>query len=91
MAPCETLDRLQAKIETALVRVGLPPEGRKFSAHITLARLKSPDPRRLGDFLAHNGSLISEDMAIDQFTLYSSQLSSSGAIYRAEHVYPLKG
>ncbi|MDA1133118.1 MAG: RNA 2',3'-cyclic phosphodiesterase, partial [Proteobacteria bacterium] len=32
------LAHLQAKIETACRRAGLPPEGRKFHPHVTLAR-----------------------------------------------------
>ncbi len=87
----ETLDRLQAKVETALVRTGLPPEHRKFHPHITLARLKSADPGRLAAFLAHHDGFVSEDIAVDHFTLYSSHLGSGGATYRIEERYPLDG
>ena len=34
-----SLDHLQSKIETALQRIGLEPERRRFAPHVTLARL----------------------------------------------------
>jgi 2'-5' RNA ligase len=34
----EALGRLQGKVETALQRVGLEPERRRFAPHVTLAR-----------------------------------------------------
>src|SRR5271169_1349618 len=34
------LASLQGKIELALIRIGLPPEPRKFAPHVTLARLR---------------------------------------------------
>src|SRR5205807_2390184 len=52
--PSAELSRLQGKIESALVRSGLPPETRKFTPHVTLARLKNPDPRRIQTFIEGN-------------------------------------
>src|SRR5579864_7855637 len=46
------LSALQSKIEHALTRVGLPPEPRKFTPHVTLARLRDPRPDHLQRFLA---------------------------------------
>ena len=40
----EALDRLQAKIENALQRAGLEPERRRFTPHVTLARLRRHRP-----------------------------------------------
>ena len=49
------LDHLQNKIETALQRIGLAPERRRFSPHVTLARLDNPLEARLAGFVqAHN-------------------------------------
>src|SRR6516164_9492186 len=42
---------LRDKIEQALVRVGLEPEPRKFSPHVTLARLRKPPIHTLSGFL----------------------------------------
>ncbi len=89
LVPSDELDRLHRKIEGALVRAGVEPEHRKFHPHVTLARLNAPAPARLAAFLAANGNLVSEDLAVDSFVLFSSLLGSDGAVYRPEAVYPL--
>src|SRR6185437_1775902 len=38
--PNDALLHLQRKIETAMQRIGLPAEQRKFTPHVTLARLR---------------------------------------------------
>ena len=86
---CEKLMRLQAKIETALQMSGLPPEERKFSPHITLARLNGAPFLRVQRFLADNGHFLAGPIAVDRFVLFSSFRSASGAIYAAEADYPL--
>ncbi len=89
LAANDPLARLQSKVETAINRAGMEPEHRKFHPHVTLARLKQPDGKRLADFLSRNGELISEDLAMDHFTLFSSHLGNSGAVYRPEATFPL--
>ena len=42
------LEHLRAKVETALQRIGLEPERRRFSPHITLARLDGTGRRAGG-------------------------------------------
>lgn len=86
------LTRLQTKVETALARVGLPPENRKFHPHVTLAKLDRGVPgNRLGDYLARNNFLSLLPFEVDSFQLYSSQLAQSGAIYRIEESFGLDG
>jgi 2'-5' RNA ligase len=89
LAANETLTRLQGKVETAISKTGLAPERRKFHPHITLARLKHPDMKRLRDFLSRNGDLVSEDLPVDHFTLFSSHRGNAGAVYREEAAFPL--
>jgi 2'-5' RNA ligase len=89
--PNPLLMRLQAKIEQAVIRAGLPPEKRKFKPHVTLARFKSnPGGAKLHAYLAQHALFRAEPFDVDRFTLYSSFLSSSGAIYRPEAHYPLE-
>lgn len=88
--PAPPLARLQGKIETALIRLGLEPESRKFHPHVTLARLKRAPSHRVADFLGKVGRISTQTFAVDAFVLYSSRLSRSGAIYRAEAVYSLR-
>ncbi len=85
----EALLHLQKKIETALQRIGLPAETRKFSAHVTLARMKGAPQEKIVQFLTHHALFASGPFAVDDFVLFSSQLSHGGSIYHAERVYPL--
>lgn len=89
--PNEALERLQAKIETALQRAGLAPEKRKFKPHVTLARLKTHPGERLHDYIVQRSLFRAGPFDVSEFTLFSSYLANSGAIYSAEAVYPLVG
>lgn len=80
---------LRNRVEAALVRCGLEPEGRKFSPHITLARLRDTPLSRLTNFLAGNALFTSEPFMISEFHLYSSQLTAKGAIHQVETSYTL--
>jgi 2'-5' RNA ligase len=82
--------RLREKIEQALIRVGLPPEPRKFKPHITLARFKRNPGARLQTYLADHNLLRAGPIAMESFELYSSFTSAGGAIYRVEASYPLE-
>jgi 2'-5' RNA ligase len=89
--PNPALMRLQAKIEQAVIRAGQPPDKRKFKPHITLARFKSnPGGAKLQAYLAEHALFRAKPFDVERFTLYSSFLSSSGAIYRPEANYPLE-
>ena len=83
------LAQLQAKIESALVRTGLAPEGRKFHPHVTLARLRATPADRLAPILADLGALRLGPFTVEHFTLFSSMLSKDGAVYTPEARYPL--
>jgi len=88
---CAELTRLQGKIERALQSAGLAPEGRKFKAHITLARFKGNPGAKLPEYLAGHALFRSVPFAVRAFILYSSFLSHTGAIYHPEAIYPLYG
>ncbi|HUT49608.1 MAG TPA: RNA 2',3'-cyclic phosphodiesterase [Alphaproteobacteria bacterium] len=84
------LEHLHGKIESALVRTGLPPEGRKFTPHVTLGRAKAANPGRVGDFVAAHNPFQAGPFKALGFTLFSSFLSHSGAIHTPEAVYRLQ-
>lgn len=83
------LTHLQAKIESALVRLGLAPEGRKFTPHVSLARLRDTAPERLAALLGSHGLFRAGPAPIESFQLFSSVLGRSGSVYRIEADYPL--
>lgn len=85
----ESLLHLQRKIETALQRIGLEPEQRKYSPHITLARLKSPPREKVVQFLTHAALFAAGPFPVNNFMLFSSHPTPSGSIYNPEQVYRL--
>ena len=88
--PSEVLMLLHARIEAALVRIGLEPERRKFHPHVTLARLRGAPRDRVGRFLADHGRYESPPFIADSFVLCSSHLGRVQADYRVEAEYPLE-
>ncbi len=88
--PNRELIRLRDKVEQAVIRAGLPLEHRKFKPHVTLARFSSNPGPKLQSFLTEHALYRSEAFSVDRFTLYSSFLSASGAIYRPEVEYGLE-
>ena len=85
----EALLHLQRKIETALQRIGLAAEQRKYSPHITLARLKAAPRDKVLQFLTHGALFSAGPFPVRQFVLFSSHQSASGSIYHPERVYRL--
>ncbi|HLF59056.1 MAG TPA: RNA 2',3'-cyclic phosphodiesterase [Alphaproteobacteria bacterium] len=83
------LAHLRDKIESALVRAGFEPEGRKFSPHITLARLRNARGSRITAFIAGNNLFREGPIAVEGFTLFSSFRGHNGAIHTPERFYPL--
>ena len=85
----EPLQLLRKKIDTALLRARIEPEGRKYSPHITLARLKNSPVNKIANFLSGNGLFSQEPFQVEDFKLYSSVLSPKGAYHKVERIYPL--
>jgi 2'-5' RNA ligase len=83
------LDHLAGKVETDLQRAGLPPERRRFTPHVTLARLDNAPPDKLAAFLQANNLFRADAVEVDHFTLFSSQLGKEASVYTAEVEYPL--
>lgn len=91
VAASEPLARLAAKIESALQRMGLAAETRKYTPHVTLARLRDAPIAKVRAFLSGHASFDSGPFAVRKFALYSSHQSSSGSLYRVERTYALNG
>ena len=83
------LDHLRAKIETAMQRIGLEPERRRFAPHVTLARVDAVPQPRLAAHLRAHGLFRAAPVTIAHFTLFSSLLGKERAVYVAEAEYPL--
>lgn len=80
---------LQAEHERKLRRLGVPPETRKFTPHVTLARLRGASPSAVADYLAARGAFVVEAFTAERFVLYSARDGSGGGPYVVEAAYPL--
>ena len=80
---------LRDKIEQALIRLGLPPEPRKFSPHVTLARLHKPALNNLSGFLAAHAQFRAAPYPVEGFSLIASFQTKAGSIYEDQADYPL--
>lgn len=83
------LVELRDRVEASLVRCGVTPETRKFSPHVSLAKLGDAQPARLAAFLQGQQVLRLAPFVVDRFVLYSSWLGSGDPVYRAEADYKL--
>ncbi|MGH6827983.1 MAG: RNA 2',3'-cyclic phosphodiesterase [Rhizomicrobium sp.] len=86
----EPLAQLQRKVDNAIRRVGEPRDPHKFTAHVTLARLKHPENAKVVEWLTHHALFVSPKFRVTDFQLYSSLLTDGGSIYHIERDYPLE-
>jgi RNA 2',3'-cyclic 3'-phosphodiesterase len=89
--PSRPLLELQGELERLMRRVGLEPEGRKFTPHVTLARLRDTSSQAVADYLSVRGYFPSRAFMASRFVLYSSRASTGGGPYIVEDAYALEG
>lgn len=81
----EKLARLQQRIESELEKLGFAPENRRFTPHLTLARLRdraTPEERqKLGQLIAETEFDAVPSFTADSVKLMKSQLTREGPIY----------
>ena len=87
--PKQPVIALAGKVERALQQVGLEPEHRAFSPHITLARWNRRNAEAVEAFLSRNSDLRSEPFEVDRFILFESKLSRHGPHYEEIASFPL--
>ncbi|MBC7430719.1 MAG: RNA 2',3'-cyclic phosphodiesterase [Rubritepida sp.] len=85
----DALTHLQNKIETALQRIGLPSERRRFTPHVTLARTDAVAPQKLVEYVQHHNLFRAEPVRVESFVLFSSLLGKEAAHYVPEVEYEL--
>jgi 2'-5' RNA ligase len=87
--PSRPLMELQAEHERIFQRIGLQAEGRKYTPHVTLARLRSGSSRDIAEYLSVRGGFLAEPFTVDRFVLFSSRNSVGGGPYIVEQEYDL--
>lgn len=81
---------LQGRVERTARALGLEPETRKFTPHVTLGRcgrnVDGPDMERW--LTTHIGAAL-PDWVAEEMIVYSSITRPEGSLYREEAIYPL--
>jgi 2'-5' RNA ligase len=87
--PTAPLVELQADQERRLRRIGLEPAPRKYTPHVTLARLRATSIHSVADYLSARGYFPSRQFEAKRFVLFSSRASTGGGPYLVEAAYGL--
>jgi len=82
---------LQGEIDRICQRLGLPADPRKFSPHVTLARLRNASPLDVAQYLSARGNFAALPFRVGRFVLMSSRDSVGGGPYIVEEAWPLVG
>ena len=88
VSPERALIDMQAEHERLMQRMGLEPEGRKYTPHVTLARLRDSSSNQVADYLAARGFFRTSAFRVSRFVLFSSRASVGGGPYVVEAAYP---
>jgi RNA 2',3'-cyclic 3'-phosphodiesterase len=89
IAPSQSVMELQGEHERLMRRVGLDPEARKYTPHVTLARLRDTSSFEVAEYLSARGAFRSPPFSVSRFVLFSSRASVGGGPYVVEAAYPL--
>lgn len=87
--PHDQVAALHRKIDQAVQRVGLPPEGRAYIPHITVARFGRASGA-IDGFVANAAAVMGMRFTIEHFMLFESTIGSDGARYDAIERYRLR-
>ena len=89
VVPSRPLIELHAELERLMQRIRLTPEGRKFTPHVTLARLRTASNQDVADYLSLRGYFPTRVFRASRFVLFSSRASVGGGPYVVEDAYAL--
>ena len=89
VTPTQALLEVQAEHKRLMQRIGLEPEGRKYTPHVTLARLRDSSSHAVADYLSASGYFRTAAFRVSRFVLFSSRASIGGGPYVVEASYPL--
>jgi 2'-5' RNA ligase len=85
----DELSTLHKRIEDSLAREGFPREAKRFSPHLTIARLRAPqNAARLAEDLIATG-FEPEAFEAREVIVMRSDLNPSGSIYTPQAIIPL--
>jgi 2'-5' RNA ligase len=89
VSPSPELNALQAEIERICQRLHIPADPRKFTPHVTLARLRNARIDDVARYLSSRGNFATLPFKVGRFVLMSSRDSVGGGPYIVEEAWPL--
>ncbi|WP_407522244.1 RNA 2',3'-cyclic phosphodiesterase [Methylobacterium oryzisoli] len=90
VVPSPDLDDLRGEQERLLRRIGLAPDTRRFTPHVTLARLRrEATPALVAQYLSEQAPFAAVTFQAERVALYSARVSVGGGPYVVEAAYPL--
>jgi 2'-5' RNA ligase len=93
--PTGRLAALQDAIEEVMAPFGYPPEGRGFTPHLTLGRVRRrterSDVARVGEVVNSTSVGLLDEVVADHFALVRSVLEPTGAEYTILEEFSLRG
>lgn len=81
---------LQEELEQACRICGLEPDERPFVPHITLGKVKNAEKKEINHFIEQHEDYHIPGIPVNEFILYSSELTREGAIHKVEQSFPLR-
>lgn len=90
IAASAELRRLQTMHERICQSLGLPAGPKKFTPHVTLARLANTPLDNLHDFISSHSLYRSREFKVSRFVLFSSRPQRGGGPYAVESSYALQ-
>jgi 2'-5' RNA ligase len=78
------LFQIHKRVQEAAINAGLTPDLRPWHPHITLARCRHVRTRDTQKFLADGAEFDAGMFRVESFSLYSSELTPAGSLYRRE-------
>ncbi|MFT5699822.1 MAG: 2'-5' RNA ligase [Desulforhopalus sp.] len=87
--PEQKIIDLKNCIERELAVINIPKAKKKYTPHLTLARLRNSPVQHVDKFLSDCPLLQTSFFSVQTFNLYSSQLTQKGAIHTLESCYSL--
>ncbi len=91
LAPCAELDNIHKDHERVLQRIGQDPDGRKFTPHVTLARLKDVSGSVVAQHIERAGRFHPLSFEVPRIVLYSAKDAVGGGPYVVEKTFPMMG
>ncbi|MDA8430017.1 MAG: RNA 2',3'-cyclic phosphodiesterase [Geobacteraceae bacterium] len=82
------LERLAAQVRSAATSCGIVPEKRPFSPHITMARIKRPEPCDISSYLNQCLHKKIPEFNVQGFVLCHSTLTQQGAVHQPLSLFP---